>query len=74
MATYATTCGRSLEPICPAAEPNQPQREAAVLRLASRGLRLFPVQAPSKDPLIAEWPRKAPCYAGNSNVLRRQES
>jgi Bifunctional DNA primase/polymerase, N-terminal/Protein of unknown function (DUF3987)/Primase C terminal 1 (PriCT-1) len=68
MATYGTTFGRSPEPIIPAAEPNQTQREAAVLRLASRGLRLFPVQARSKHPLIAAWPQQA-----TSEPLRLRE-
>src|SRR2546427_4518678 len=35
--------------------------DVAVLRMARRGLRLFPVQAHGKHPLVAEWPQKATC-------------
>jgi len=33
--------------------------DIAVFRMARRGLRLFPVQAHGKHPLVGEWPRKA---------------
>jgi hypothetical protein len=57
VASYHTTWQNS-GTIRAVAESDQPQTEA-VLRLASRGLRLFPVQARSKHPLIAAWPQQA---------------
>jgi hypothetical protein len=54
MGAFTTTCGQSPAITRAAAEPNQPQKEAAVLRLASRGLRLFPVDARGKRPLVAD--------------------
>jgi hypothetical protein len=35
------------------------RREAAVLGLANRGFRLFPVHAGSKHPMITQWPQQA---------------
>jgi hypothetical protein len=74
VAIYSTTCERDLEAIRPAAELDETRRGAAVFRLASRGLRLFPVQARSKDALIAEWPRKATCDSRNNSARMREDS
>jgi hypothetical protein len=59
VASYHTTWQNS-GTMRAAAESDQPQTEA-VLRLVSRGWRLFPVQARSKLPLVAGWPQQASC-------------
>jgi hypothetical protein len=48
-------------------QPSITPLEIAVLTLAERGLRLFPVRACGKVPLIEEWPKKA---TTNSATLR----
>jgi hypothetical protein len=48
-------------------QPSIAPLEIAVLTLAERGLRLFPVRAYGKVPLVEEWPKKA---TSNSATLR----
>lgn len=52
----------------PPTERSRPQaHEMSVLDLASRGFRLFPVEARGKQPLIKQWPVKA---TSNPETLR----
>lgn len=45
--------------LAPIPTQRSPQATGAVLRLARRGLRLLPVQARGKRPLVDEWPKRA---------------
>jgi len=59
VAASLTTCGQNPAAPSAAAQSDLHKREVAVLCLAANGLRLFPVQARSKHPLIPKWPQQA---------------
>jgi len=71
MATPGPIPARGLVSLPP---PPDPPELAAVLRMAARGWRLFPVEPRGKVPLIKEWPEKATCDAAVLRVWSQKYS